>query len=95
VERLPTVVRGVTFAPRHTVTLDIDGAAVRASATPALVQKAIGLHDRNDLIATIVTNTSGARLLDIAPPAQPFPRRRPDLEETLDRFADVMRALAL
>jgi hypothetical protein len=95
VERVPTVVRGITFAPRLTVTLDIDGAAVRASATSALVQKAIGLHDRDDLIATIVTNTSGARLLDIAPAAQPFPRRRPDLEETLDRFADVMKALAL
>ncbi|HEU4735006.1 MAG TPA: hypothetical protein VFT22_44245 [Kofleriaceae bacterium] len=94
VERLPAIVKGVTFSPKLTVTLEIEGASVRASATEKLVKKAFELHDADNIVATIVTNASGARLLDIAPAEQSFPKRVPELDETLDRFAGVLRILA-
>ncbi len=94
VERVQVVVRGVTFSPKYTVTLEVDGSSMRVAANAALVQRAIGLHDETDLVATIVTNSTGARLLNIATASEPFPRRRPELDETLERFAGVMKVLA-
>lgn len=84
----------MTFSPKLTVTLEIEGASLRTSATEALVRKAFDLHGADSIIATIVTNASGARLLDIATAEQEFPKRVPELDETLDRFAGVLRKLA-
>lgn len=94
VERLPALVKGITFSPRIAVLLEIDGTTVRANATPALVEKAFSLRDRDDLIATIVESSTGHRLLAIAAAAEPFPKREPSADETADRYAAILEILA-
>jgi hypothetical protein len=94
IRRVEATVRGVTFAPKSSVTLEIGGSIVKASATMAVVRAAMSLHEETFLIATLVTTSAGTRLIAIAPAVEAFPRVAPTTLETLERFADVMKILA-
>lgn len=94
IERVPATIKGLVFTPRPAVLLDVDGTSVRANATATLVTKAFGIREQEDLVATLVENASGFRLLAIAPATEPFPRRTPSIDETVARYEAILRELA-
>jgi len=94
IRRVDATVRGVTFAPRPSVTLDVSGSSIKASATMTVVRAAMALHAEAVLVATLVTTSAGSRLIGITPKAEVFPRSTPTTRETLERFAAVMKILA-
>lgn len=94
IDRLPAIVKGITFAPRAAVSLEIDGSSIRAIATPQLVEKAFSLRDRDDLVATLVESVTGHRLLAIGIAAESVVSREPSLDETADRYAAILEILA-
>lgn len=93
VEHRPVRVRGVVLSPRPSVLLQASGTSLRCAASEALVTRALELQGTANLVATVVTNTAGVRLLDLRPTAQSFPRRTPTTDETLNRFSAVLERL--
>ena len=95
VERIAATVRGVICVPRPAVILDTDDGRVQAATTDEWMETAWRVKDRTDLVATIVTSSSGARLLAIRTLEEQALRDRvPTVEETLQRFDGVLRLLA-
>ena len=95
VMRVAVRVKAIAFDPKSTVTFDVvDDSQIRASATQALVERAFALRDADDLIATIVENSSGHRLLALAHAAMPFPAVEPTERETAERYAEILAILA-
>lgn len=95
VEQVCATVRGVICTPRPAVILDTDDGRIQASTTAQWMDAAWALKDRSDLVATIVTNSSGVRLLALRTVEEQAARDRlPSVEETLDRFDGVLRILA-
>jgi hypothetical protein len=95
VDQIPATVRGVICAPHPAVILDTEEGRVQVATSAQWMEAAWALRDRGDLIATIVTSPSGARLLAIRPAEEQAARTRvPPVEETLDRFDGVLRILA-
>lgn len=95
VEQMNVTVRGVICAPRPAVILDTDDGRIQASTTTQWMDTAWAQKDCTDLVATIVTNSSGARLIALRPAAEQSARARvPSIEETLERFDGVLRILA-
>jgi hypothetical protein len=95
VDQRKAIVRGVICTPGPAVILDTEEGRVQASTSAQWMEAAWTLRDRDDLIATIVTSSSGARLLAIRPADEQADRARvPSVDETLDRFDGVLRILA-
>lgn len=95
VERLPCQIRGVLCLPRPAVILETAEGRFNATADDNLTAEAWRLRDEQDLIATIVTNKHGRRLLALRTAAEQATRTRvPSHEETLARYAGILRRLA-
>ncbi len=95
VERYAVKVKGIAFDPKAVVHFEVHGdSPIRATASQALVERAFEMRDRDDLVATIVENSSGYRLLSLAAAASPFPAYEPTPEETADRYAEILAILA-
>jgi hypothetical protein len=95
VDQIHATVRGVICAPLPAVILDTEEGRVQAATSAPWMEAAWALRDRDDLIATIVTSSSGVRLLAIRPAEEQGGRTGvPSVEETLDRFDEVLRILA-
>lgn len=95
VDTLRVTVRGVICVPRPAVILDTEDGRIQASTSSKWMEAAWSCKDRADLVATIVTSSSGMRLLAIRSEAEQAARTRvPTVEETLSRFDGVLRILA-
>jgi len=91
VRRVAAAVLDAALSPQPSVTLAVEGSVIRASTTARIARAAMTVRE-GELVADIVTSSRGRRLLRLAPPG-PAPRV-PAVQETLDRFAEVMRILA-
>ena len=95
VDQIAATVRGVICVPRPAVLLDTTEGRVQAYTTDEWMNAAWQLKDRDDLVATVVSNSSGTRLIAIRTAADQAERVRvPSAEETLERFDGVLRILA-
>ena len=94
VKRYACALRGVLISPQPSVLLDVPAVGKITIAAPeTLVERAWHLRGRADLIATVVMNSAGRRLLSLRS-ADEAPPPTPSVEETLDRFDGVLKRLA-
>lgn len=93
-ERVKATIKSITFAPRISIVLDVEGSVVKAAATPLLVDRAFSLRNDDDVVAVLVENSMGHRLLDLTHASEQFPKRDVPVDETVKRYAGILRELA-
>lgn len=95
VDRLQCSVRGVLMSPRTAVLLQAESGRLEVMASDEMLEHAWKLRGRLDLVATVVTTSAGRRLLALrSMDEQESLHRVPPVQETIERFDDVLRRLA-
>lgn len=91
VDRLPATIRGVSWLPSIQVVLEVGGSKVTASATSALLDRALEVRD-TEIVATIVRSASGNRLIGIHQGARRF--SAPSTADIATAWAPLLHHLA-